>query len=560
MQTGSAFEIFALAGALAGGLGLFLLAIVMMTDGLQLAAGPSLRKLLSDWSSTPLKGVFSGFAMTALVQSSSAVTVASLGFVNAGLISVRQSLGIVYGANVGTTVTGWLVVLVGFELNVQAFALPLIGAGMLLRLFKKSGRAPAFGLAMAGFGLFFLGIDILKSAFETMVQTFDFEQINAQGIRGLVSGFLIGIVLTILTQSSSASIALTITAASSGVIDIYPAAAMVIGANLGTTSTAVIASIGATSNARRVAAAQVLFNGTTAIVAFILLPVLFLIIGNIEKIAGLNTELGVTLALFHTVFNVLGVLLIFPFNDRLAVFLQRRFLSWEEKESNPRYLDRSIAVTPVLAVNAVTLELQAIAGRIVELCDKSSNFLDPDIQRIKAEIKVIKVLSREVSRFIASVEGAALSEKTVNNLAVLMRIDQYLLACTASAEHLAELVSGQEQIAPGDLQKDLLNFSMHAVSAMRQTMPNKMSGIDMLEEVYAHLHAEYEQVKSNLILYATRSRISVSQMSESVEFVTELMHCVKQWKKAMQRLHAVQVDLGSVEADDAEEPLNLTAA
>ncbi len=255
-----------LLGNIIGGLGLFLLAIGMMTDGLKLAAGNALRTLLAKWSKTPLRGVMSGAAMTALVQSSSAVTVASLGFVNAGLLSMRHALGIVYGANIGTTMTGWLVALVGFKINIQVIALPMIGAGMLLKLLRPNSRLASAGVALAGFGLFFVGIDTLKLAFEGMVSTFDLGQFTASGVSGFLLYLALGFAMTVLTQSSSASIALTITAATSGMVGIYAAGAMVIGANIGTTSTAIFASIGATSSAKRVASAQVIFNVATAIV------------------------------------------------------------------------------------------------------------------------------------------------------------------------------------------------------------------------------------------------------------------------------------------------------
>lgn len=151
-----------LVGTILGGLGLFLLAISMMTDGLKLAAGGGLRQLLSKWSSTPLRGIFSGFLMTAILQSSSAVTVASLGFVNAGLLQMRQALGIIYGTNVGTTMTGWMLALIGFKLNIQAFVLPMIGLGMMMKLVKQRGRAVSFEMTLVVFGLFFVGIDALK--------------------------------------------------------------------------------------------------------------------------------------------------------------------------------------------------------------------------------------------------------------------------------------------------------------------------------------------------------------------------------------------------------------
>lgn len=227
--------------------------------------------------------------MTAVVQSSSAVTVASLGFVNAGLISVRQALGIIYGANVGTTMTGWLVALIGFKMNIQAFALPLIGIGVLMKLIKPNQRVASLGLALVGFGLFFVGIDILKEAFEGIVKVFDISQFTADGITGVASFLLIGIVMTILTQSSSAAIALTITAASTGMIGLYAAGAMVIGANIGTTSTALLATIGATSNAKRVGAAQVIFNAATAIVALLILPVIFNLIDGLKGRPGYSS-------------------------------------------------------------------------------------------------------------------------------------------------------------------------------------------------------------------------------------------------------------------------------
>jgi phosphate:Na+ symporter len=164
--------------------------------------------LLSNWTNTPLKGILSGAFMTAIVQSSSAVTVASIGFVNAGLLSMRQALGIVYGANVGTTMTGWLIAFSGFSFDIHSIALPMIGIGMLVKLIKVQGRAASFGLALVGFGLFFIGIDVLKNAFEGMVHIFDLSKVTAEGVSGILIFTLVGLVMTILTQSSSASIAL----------------------------------------------------------------------------------------------------------------------------------------------------------------------------------------------------------------------------------------------------------------------------------------------------------------------------------------------------------------
>ncbi|HBC56925.1 MAG TPA: MFS transporter [Gammaproteobacteria bacterium] len=536
-------EIFKVTGALLGGLGLFLLAIGMMTEGLKLAAGPSLRKLLSNWSSTPLKGIFSGFMMTAIVQSSSAVMVASLGFVNAGLISMRQALGIVYGANVGTTMTGWLVALIGFNLNIHAFALPMIGVGMVARLVAPRGKLAAAGLALVGFGLFFVGIDVLKTAFEGLVHTFDISKFTAEGVSGMATFFLIGIVMTILTQSSSASIALTITAAASGMVGLHAASAMVIGANVGTTSTAVIASIGATSYAKRVASAQVLFNLGAALVAFLILPILFYLITGLGQVFELTIDTALFLALFHTIFNVLGVLLVYPHNDRLAQFLDKRFLSWEEKESRPRFLDRTIAKTPVLAVNALMLELQSIAPRIIDLYAQAVGHKDTESKNFEDEVQVVKSLSIEVSNFIVNVESSALSQETTQNLAILMRSEQYFLGCAYGIERMAAQWHKRERLKAFALEQAVNQYVERVLKCMTSSYLTLTDNEITYEDKSVDLQQAHDEIKAELILSGTRAQIPVSQMSEAIDCLAEVMGIVKQWYKALTRLTALQREL-----------------
>lgn len=215
-------------GMLLGGLGLFLLAVGMLTEGLRLAAGDRLRTILANSTRTPLHGVASGMTVTAVVQSSSAVTVATIGFVNAGLLSLAQALGVIYGANVGTTFTGWLVAAVGFSWKIEAIALPLIGVGMFLRMTGTSSRLGAAGEALAGFGLFFIGVDVLRDAFEGIAAGIDPAALAVDGWRGVLLFLGVGVLMTVVTQSSSAALALTLTAADGGVIGLEAAAASVI--------------------------------------------------------------------------------------------------------------------------------------------------------------------------------------------------------------------------------------------------------------------------------------------------------------------------------------------
>ncbi|XQW83412.1 Na/Pi cotransporter family protein [Thalassotalea piscium] len=543
-------ETLTLAGAILGGLGLFVLAIEMMTDGLTHAAGASLRNLLSKWCSTPLKGVFTGFMMTAIVQSSSAVTVASLGFVNAGLINMRQTLGIIYGSNVGTTMTGWLVALIGFNLNIQVFALPMIGLGMALKIIKKNGQAASFGMALVGFGLFFVGLDVLKNAFDGIVNTFDMTSFTAEGLSGILVFLLFGVVMTVLTQSSSASIALTITAASSQMIGIYAAGAMVIGANIGTTSTAIMASIGATSPAKRVAAAQVIFNLVTASVALLIMPILFFIINWLSNAFALAVNPAISLAMFHTIFNILGVLLVFPLNDKLASFLDTKFLSWEEKESHPKYIDKNVAQTPALAVNALVLELRAISEKITSSYDNATQPSTFKLTDFQNQIKVIKSLSSQVSDFIVKIQGPALDSKITSNLTTLMRIEQYFLSCTYCVQRIAESLIIREKFNIDALEYDTVQFFESILEFMKASRLNQFDSVTSYNEQYEKVQAAHDKLKANLLSEGTLAHISVVQMSGTIDCLAEALQLTELWFKALTRLQSIHVELESFDNEN----------
>ncbi|MCG7554348.1 Na/Pi symporter [Pseudoalteromonas sp. Of11M-6] len=540
-------ETLQLAGTLLGGLGIFLVAISMMTDGLKLAAGSSLRRVLGVWTKTPQRGIAAGFCMTALVQSSSAVTVASLGFVNAGLITMHQALGIVYGANVGTTITGWLVAAVGFKFNIQAIALPLIGIGALMKLLLPRSRLASAGMALVGFGLFFIGIDILKGAFEHIVVAFDLSQFNAEGISGMLTFLLVGMVMTTLTQSSSASITLTITAAASGMIGLYAAGAMVIGANVGTTSTSMLASIGATANAKRVAAAQVIFNVFTAMVAFAVLPVLFYLINYFTALFGVTADPALSLALFHTLFNILGVLLIFPLNDRLAGFLMKRFCSAEETASRPRFLDNTIAQTPELAINALLLESKLVADKVLAQFDKC--LLPTDKLAVEQALHAIQSLCQQISLFIVSVEQSALSSQTTSLLAKLMRIEQYLFTCSHCVEQLTEHAPYKQLAEHHDLHAQLNEYQAQLSHFMKTSLHGQSVTPAELLQAQETLQRLHDDVKDDLILAGTHASLAIDKMVSNINTLAEMWQLSQQWHKAMLLIHAIEAQLSPSQAD-----------
>ncbi|HVS30326.1 MAG TPA: Na/Pi symporter [Thermoanaerobaculia bacterium] len=337
-----------------GGIGLFLLGMVLMTEGLKSAAGELLRTVLSRFTGGPVKAVVSGAAITAIVQSSSATTLATIGFVSAGLLTFPQAVGVVLGANVGTTSTGWIVALVGLKVNVSAVALPLIGIGALMRLLG-SNRVRSFGMALAGFGLIFVGIDTLQSGMSDLAQRVDPASLPGGSFLGRTLLVITGALMTFLMQSSSAAMATTLAALDSGTISLEQGGALVIGQNVGTTLTAAIAAVGASVPAKRTAVAHILFNVLTGALALAILP---LMLALVDRVDGQDGGPG-TLAAFHTAFNLLGVVLILPFVGRFARAVMR--IVPEREQVLTRHLDATVTNVPAVAIEAARRTVAEIA-------------------------------------------------------------------------------------------------------------------------------------------------------------------------------------------------------
>jgi phosphate:Na+ symporter len=350
-------QVLTIIPSLLGGVGLFLVGMILMSEGLKAAAGGALQRILERMTGTPATAFLSGMGLTALVQSSSATTITTIGFVSAGLLSFPAALGVIIGANVGTTSTGWIVSLLGFKLNVGAVALPFIGVGALMKLLGN-GRRAHLGMAVVGFGLIFVGIDFLQDGMGGLAQSIDLSGFSHAGLGGRLALLLVGAIMTVLLQSSSAAVALTLTALFSGAIGLEQAAYLVIGQNLGTTVKAVLAAMGASVPAQRTALAHILFNLAAALVAF--LGVRYLL--NAALFLGDwlgNDDPAFILALFHTIFNLLGALLFLPVLNPFARFVTR--LVPDRGPALTRHLDDSLFHLPAVAVGAAARALKDIA-------------------------------------------------------------------------------------------------------------------------------------------------------------------------------------------------------
>src|SRR5262245_59876418 len=338
-----------------GGVGLFLLGMSVMTNGLKDLAGSRLRTTLSKAAATPLSGAFWGAFVTLIVQSSSATTMTTIGLVSAGLLTFSQGLGLVFGANVGTTGTGWLIALIGVRVSLTSAALPMIFVGALIMLLGR-GRLSAAGGALAGFALVLYGLATLQQGMGGLAEKLhpsNLPPVYGAGVSwwstlyGILALIVIGLAMTAVMQSSTAAIAVTLSAHFAGAVALDQACALIIGQNIGTATSSAMAAIGASSTAKRLALAYILFKVIAALIALALFPLTIPLL-----VRASHTIDGVTLlAGYHTAYNVVGVAVLLPLIDNFTRFVQR--ILPERESPLTRSLDRAALVTPLAAEEAV---------------------------------------------------------------------------------------------------------------------------------------------------------------------------------------------------------------
>ena len=531
-----------------GGIGLFLLGMGLMTDGLKLAAGSALERILAYSTRTRLRGLASGALVTAVVQSSSAVTVAIIGFVNAGLLTLGQSLWVLFGANIGTTMTGWLVALVGLKFKIETLALPLIGIGMALRLTGGNNKRGALGMALAGFGVLFLGIDMLKESFSGAAAGFSLNAFD--GMTGISVMVLSGILMTVLMQASAAALVLAFTAAESGMMSIEAAAAVVIGANVGTTVTALIAAIGATPNAKRAASAHVLFNLLTGSVALLLLPWLITFLGVLREFLEMDSAPAATLAMFHTVFNILGVLLMWPLVGHLSRFLEQRFRTAEEDEARPHYLDANVAEVPYLALNALKREVRRTGRIALRMLREALSGTAAD--KLARDQLIVAGLNRAIADFIARLNRAGMSRDSAQRLPSILRIARYY-------ETLAELAletAAAIREAPATALGEPADFTSAMETLLERVDPEmKLNDTSLVEAGLQDLEDSYHPLKSWLLEEGAQGRMPVAEMDARLRAASATRRAMQQAAKAARLLNDETLVNGMEQPSAPEEKL-----
>lgn len=339
------------------GVGIFIIGMHFMENGFKLFSGGILEKLISKSTNTVFKSVGLGITATAILQSSSLIAIIVISFLSAKIISLAGALGVVFGSAVGTTATTWIVSTLGVKINIAAFSLPMIIFGVIFRFYKQK-NLQGIGNILLGLGFVFLGIGYMKDGFEELKAGIDLAQFSVDGYLGIILYALIGAIATVIIQSSSATMALTITALATGQIIYLNAMAIAVGANIGTATTAAMGAMVSNANSKRMAVGLFIFKGVTAVIT---LSFLYFIVDLVDYLADAfgiaPDDWAMKLAVFHTFFNLAGLIVFSFFIPRLVIFLKKLFV--EDVESyiqKPKYLDMQVVAVPSAALEATKKE------------------------------------------------------------------------------------------------------------------------------------------------------------------------------------------------------------
>lgn len=487
-------EMFSL---LIGGLALFLLGMKHMSEGMQGVAGSRLRKMVASVTDNPLKAILTGTGVTCIIQSSSVTSVMVIAMVNAGLMTLQQAIGVILGADIGTTLTAWIV-----ALNIIKYGLPMMGLAVFFFLFAKSERIRYTGMLIMGLGMVFFGLELMKEGLipiknsPEIVRWFaSFEPTNTWGVLKCV---LVGSIVTAIVQSSSATVGITITLARTGIIDLDTSVALVLGQNIGTTMTAALATLGATRAGLRTAYAHIL---TKTIGVLVIIPFFFPYL-KLVKFCSDGIPVEAQIALAHSLFNIILVLMFLPFVNLLAKGLIRMFPDPEKAEKRHLcYFDNHLIQTPILA-------LQQSSNEILRMRDACSQMLENlkvswatperDEKREQAIFKAednLDVMQTEIVTFISHILTTELPQGQMENARSQLRLaDEY--------ESISDYIAS--------LQKLIIRLKQQSIILNETGMQNILA---LHEQVTAYLKAIGEAVQTNDTYILQNIRTTSDQIS-----------------------------------------------
>lgn len=518
---------------LIGSLGFLLYGMKMMSDGIQKSAGESLHRILGLMTGNRIFAVLTGLFITMIIQSSSATTVMVVSFVNAGLLTLQQSIGVIFGANIGTTITAWIVSLFGFNFDISLFAIPVFGIGYFLTFIKRIHKE-TIGEALMGFGLLFLGLELLSSSMPSMsADNVSFlSQFTNNGPLSIFIGIIAGLLITVILHSSSASTAIILTMSYNKMLPWEFAAAMVLGSNIGTTIDAVLAAIGTKVNARRAALIHVLFNVAGTILAVIFFRPLLTLVDFIVP-GPVDASITTHIAMLHTVFNLSNTIIFLPFTSQLAHLTERLIRPKTNETPDIYHLDFA---DPGLKGNATAFLIRAekeiadmtevvtrMFNRISDgISSRDQTFLDQHLNELAKEENYADQMQEGISNFLVHCMDLPINDKQRNSISDMLHIvddlesmtdDCYTVALLLQRSIEKHMVFAQEDMERLNPYMDLAKQFVHFI----KDNINKHLDTERLQQAQ-NLEDQIDMFRKNL------KRVARKRLEKGADVKSELLY------------------------------------
>ena len=466
-----------------GGLGIFLYGIKQMGDGLQASAGDRLRSILNKFTSNPLMGVLAGMIVTILIQSSSGTTVITIGLVSAGFMTMRQAIGVVMGANIGTTVTAFII---GIDLG--AYSLPILAVGAFLIFFVQKRKVKNIGMILFGFGSLFYGLELMSGAVKPLANLDGFHQFMLDMSTNPIFGVAAGTIITVVIQSSSATIGILQGFFANDLISLNGALPVLLGDNIGTTITAVLASLAGSLASKRVAAVHVMFNVIGAAIFLAILPIYQWAVEWMRSVMNLNPEM--TIAFAHGTFNVTNTIIQLPFIFVLAWIVTKLIPGEDINEKyKPRHLDKNlINRAPSIALQEAQDEIQNIGRMTYSLLENVSEYNEKNEKKVLQKHAAINNMHENVKEYLTKISEKKISKKDAERMSVLFDVNRTMLK-----------VAGLSEAYILDL-KQLHNEPVQISDKAAQSIDKLYSHVNTSFEKSVEMFSVYDKVKKDEIV------------------------------------------------------------
>jgi|LDZU01.1.fsa_nt_gi phosphate:Na+ symporter len=478
-----------------GGLGLFLFGMKQLSEGLQKIAGNKIHQVLEALSKNPIKGILSGTAITTILQSSSATTVITIGFVNAGLLSLKQAISIIFGANIGTTITAQII-----SFNLNEYVLPMIGFGFAINMMAKRKSYQYIGSIMIGFGLLFLGLSTMSDALYPLRNDPIFLNLLVNVAEKPLLGILLAALITAIIQSSSATTAIILSLSIQGLIGLAAAIPFILGTNIGTCITALLASIGSSITGKRVALGHFLFNISGVIIFYLFLNQ-FTFLSSLT-----DSSIPRQIANAHSLFNIINTLILLPFIPYILKILTR-ILPGKEKiiKKGTLYLDKSLINTPSIALGQVTKELIRMANISMDMLENILTALLNNNERLIQDIylkeDIINTIHREITRYLFLVSQKALSSKQSQSLTNLMNMSGHIERIADHIENIADLAETKvnEKLSFSQkAEKDLKHIFAKVETSLKQAIKSLKEHNMEIAKIVTKREDEIDRIEEKL--------------------------------------------------------------